>query len=211
MGAQEYFRRAMAIFHILAQGECLQTIARRYGFFQAATIWDHPENADLRKARTSMHVLAPGDVIHVPDPEKRVVDCATGKSHVFRVHLPKRGVHVILIDADGQAIAGSPYVLKVGSVERKGRTGSDGAIDEKGFRPDVDRGELELTDLGITRTLLIGHLDPHHGDSGSRQRLANLGYGDDEEGLAEFASDQGLPEGMTREAMRDAVRQESKS
>lgn len=197
--------------HVVAQGECMETIAHRYGFSDAQSIWDHPQNADLRGKRASRHVLAPGDVVFIPDRAKKLVNCAVEQTNKFKVQLPKRDVHVVLIDADGKPISGSPYKLRVGGIEREGKTGSDGAICEKGFPPNVDRGDLELPELGIRRTLQIGHLDPHHSDSGWRQRLANLGYEPDEGGLSQFARDQGLPDGTEAAAMRDALQKHSKS
>ncbi|MFL5350206.1 MAG: hypothetical protein ACJ8AT_35980 [Hyalangium sp.] len=201
----------MANSHIVTQGECMQTIARRHGFADAMAIWNHPSNQELRNRRKSPNVLAPGDVVHIPDLKKKVAECATGKNHKFRLRFATRDVHVVFKDADGEPIANSPYVLRVGDDERQGQTGADGAVREKGFHPGETRAEIELTDLGIKRTLLIGHLDPHHDESGWRQRLANLGYDSNEEGLAEFARDQELPEGTDAEKIRDALYEQSKS
>jgi hypothetical protein len=39
--------------HTVAEGECLSSIAHRYGFFWK-TLWDHPENARV------FHTAAPG-------------------------------------------------------------------------------------------------------------------------------------------------------
>ncbi|WP_224372646.1 hypothetical protein [Hyalangium versicolor] len=201
----------MASSHTVSQGECMRTIARRHGFSDAMAIWNHPNNEGLRNRRKSPHVLAPGDVVYIPDAKKKVVECATGKSHKFRVRLAKRDVHVVFVDADGQPLANSPYVLRVGNIERKGQTGADGAIHEKGFHPREERAELELTELGITRTLLIGHLNPHHEESGWRQRLANLGYEANESGLADFARDHDFPEDTEAEALRNALHEHSHS
>lgn len=201
----------MANSHIVSQGECMQTIARRHGFADAMAIWNHPKNQQLRERRKSPNVLAPGDVVYIPDLKQKVAQCATGANHKFRLKFATRGVHVVFKDADGEPIANSPYVLRVGDDERQGQTGADGAVNEEGFHPGETRAELELTDLGIKRTLLIGHLDPHHDETGWRQRLANLGYDSNEEGLAEFARDQEFQEGTDAEKIRDALYEQSKS
>src|SRR5690606_17426642 len=52
--------------HRVAQGECLSTIAHRFGLESWKVLWDHPENAPLRERRKSPHVLLPGDVVAVP-------------------------------------------------------------------------------------------------------------------------------------------------
>jgi hypothetical protein len=201
----------MANTHIVSQGECMNTIARQHGFPDASAIWNHPGNEELRRLRKSPHVLAPGDAVHIPERKVKTVECAAGASHKFKAKLPRRDVHVVFVDADGQPVAGSAYVLRVGGDERHGQTGADGAVHEKGFPPNIHEAVLELTDLGIVRTLLIGHLDPHHDDSGWRQRLTNLGYEGDESGLMEFARDRGLPEDAQAEQIRDSLQEHSKS
>lgn len=201
----------MGTWHKVVQGECMQSIAARYGFSTADMIWLDSKNDDLRKRRSSKYVLAPGDMVYIPAPRKKVMPCATGKAHRFKVRLPRRNVHVVLTDGSGQPIANSSYLLQVGSERRSGKTDSNGAVHEKGFPPHIDRGELRLPELGIKRTLLIGHLDPHHEDSGWRQRLINLGYRGDEDGLAQFASDQQLARDTDAETIRNALHKCSRS
>ena len=189
----------------------MQSIAARHGFADGDFIWNHPNNDELRKRRASPNVLAPGDVVFIPDRTMKVVQCATGMSQRFVVRLPKRAVHVVLRDGAGAAIANSPYVLRAGDVERKGRSDSDGVVHEAGLRPSIDRATLELTELGITRVLLIGHLDPHDQETGWRQRLANLGYDDDKDGLAQFRRDQALPEDADEATVQNALYRQSKA
>lgn len=195
-----------ALLHTVAQGECIRTIANRHGFADPEVIWRHDDNAELRKRRPSANVLAPGDQVAIPDREEKVVDCAAGRVHRFVVRRPTRDLRVVFIDALGAAVAGTPYVLVLGDEERRGTTGSDGAVDEKNLGLDVDVATLHLTDLGIRRVLRVGHLDPHHEDTGWRQRLENLGYPGDEEGLAAFAGDQALPEDADADAVREKLR-----
>jgi hypothetical protein len=120
-------------------------------------------------------------------------------------------VNVVLRDGAGAPIANSPYVLRAGDTVRKGRSDAGGVVHEAGLRPSIDRATLELTELGNTRELLIGHLNPHDHESGWRQRLANLGYDDDEDGLAEFRRDQKLPEDAAEATVQNALYQQSKA
>lgn len=53
--------------HVVRQGECLSAIAKRYGFASYRIIYDHPDNAELRRARPNPNLLFPGDVIVIPD------------------------------------------------------------------------------------------------------------------------------------------------
>jgi hypothetical protein len=41
----------MSSFHIVQQGEHLSGIAAKFGFSSFRTIWQHPENAELKKLR----------------------------------------------------------------------------------------------------------------------------------------------------------------
>ena len=195
-----------ALTHTVAQGECIRTIANRHGFADPEVIWRHEDNAELRKVRPSANVLAPGDRVAIPDRDEKTVDAAAGRVHRFVVRRPKRDLRVVFIDATGAAVAGTPYVLTLGKEERRGTTGSDGAVDEKDIGLDVDLATLHLPDLGIRRILRVGHLDPHHEDTGWRQRLENLGYRGDEEGLAAFSGDQDLPENADATTVRERLR-----
>jgi hypothetical protein len=196
--------------HVVAQGECLAAIAHRYGFPDPDAIWKLPENADLRQQRTP-NVLLPGDVVHLPERKPKALPCPSGKVNRFRVRLPTRGVHVVLVDALGHPIAGHKYTLQVGKVTRTGKTGDDGSLCEKGLNPRIDTGTLRIPDLGLEMTLLIGHLDPPHEESGWRQRLVNLGYEDTDGGLRRFGHDKGLADDADPETIRHRLLEHSRS
>ena len=55
----------MSINHIVRQGEHLSQIALNYGFRDYKIIWDHPDNAALKKLRKSPNVLMPGDTLRI--------------------------------------------------------------------------------------------------------------------------------------------------
>lgn len=68
--------------HTVKQGECMSSIAGKYGHFWE-TLWDHPQNADLKERRGDPNVLNPGDTVHVPDKIEKSENCATGQTHRF--------------------------------------------------------------------------------------------------------------------------------
>ncbi|MHC4416894.1 MAG: peptidoglycan-binding domain-containing protein [Planctomycetota bacterium] len=70
--------------HRVRAGECITSIAQRSGFFWE-TVWDHSENAELKRARQDPNVLLPGDVVHVPDIEVKEEDGNTEARHRFRL------------------------------------------------------------------------------------------------------------------------------
>jgi hypothetical protein len=55
---------------IIKQGECLTTIALARGFVPQ-TIWDHPDNAELKELRHTHQALLPGDRVVIPDLEEK--------------------------------------------------------------------------------------------------------------------------------------------
>lgn len=69
--------------HKVCQGECIESLADRYGFFPE-TLWKHSENSELRKLRDDQNILQPGDVVMIPDLEMREESAATEKLHKFR-------------------------------------------------------------------------------------------------------------------------------
>ena len=75
------------MIHIAVQGDSIPSIAFEAGLFPE-TIWEHPENQQLREIRKDLNVLLPGDPVFVPEKRRRVENAATDKAHKFR----RRGV-----------------------------------------------------------------------------------------------------------------------
>lgn len=176
-------------------GDCLTSIAARFGFRDYRVIYEHPENAAFRKKRKNPNVIQPGDRLFIPDRGEKAVGCATGRAHRFTLKRPRKELRLVLIDPDGKPIGGKPYKLVVAGKTIEKRTGSDGVIHE---RVPVDAEEATLTIQGLTRLLRIGDLDPMKdvGTSlrGIKARLTNLGF------------DTGGVEGTMDEDTRDAIR-----
>lgn len=187
--------------HTVRPGECIDSIAHRYGLW-AQTLWDHPDNAALREQRKSRNVLFPGDVVVVPDVREELHEAVTGKRHRFR----RRGVPSKLdvrIHEDGKAIADAPYRYELGGeVVHEGRTDGDGHVREW-IPPAAESARIVLkpdTEGERVIPLRVGHLDPVTSESGIRGRLFNLGYldrvDDDEDqvllALCYFQEDEGL-------------------
>jgi len=70
--------------HVIRQGECILSIATQYGH-KWETIWDAPENKELKKERKHPGVLLPGDKISIPDIKLKSASLATGSRHTVKI------------------------------------------------------------------------------------------------------------------------------
>jgi hypothetical protein len=81
----------MPIEHRVRQGECISSIAEKYGLFQE-TIWNDPANAALKNEREDPNILRSGDLVIIPEMREKDDSCATSQKHRFR----KKGVPIKL-------------------------------------------------------------------------------------------------------------------
>jgi hypothetical protein len=194
----------MSLPHPIVPGECLSSVAHRYGFGEARAIWSHPDNAELRKKRPDPNALLPGDVVAIPDKEPRKESAPAGKRTVFRVRRPRAWLRLFLRDDDGTALAGKKYWLVTGNSGFEGRTDERGRLEQK-VPPDaqdadlvvwMDEEDVEAEVLAVS--LKLGHLPPLEEPTGAQARLTSLGYpcGEAEmpAALRAFQKAQGLPE-----------------
>lgn len=162
--------------HVVRQGECIESIARAHGYLPD-TLWNHPDNAQLKRERKDPSLLLPGDRVQVPDPRPRQEQAADGRKHRFRRKgLPsKLRVQVL---RDGEPRKSEPYTLNIDGRLSKGTTDGDGVV-EVPVPPDAQKGTLIVgKDEQDQQTfeLRLSGLDPIASISGVQQRLENLGY-----------------------------------
>jgi N-acetylmuramoyl-L-alanine amidase len=165
---------------IIAQGEGMARLAIESGHFWQ-TLWELPENKELREARGHPEVLLPGDRVTIPPLRPKSASGATGKVHRFRRRgMPVPLTHVVR-DAEGKPVGGLRYELVAGGATFAETTGDDGVISHW---VDPMAGEATLTVWpardGFPETLVwkiaVGHLDPVNTVSGMISRLNSLGY-----------------------------------
>ena len=166
-------------YHVVSARENLESIAFLYGFW-AATIWDHPSNADLRKLRKDPCVLAEGDKVFIPQMRSRTETGETNLVHRFKVkNTPSLLRFRPLVFGD--PLVKEKYLLIVDDAEPiEGVIGDDGTI--KHFvRPDARVAKVIVGEgLGqITYTLELRTLYPSSEEVGIRMRLEQLGLFDD--------------------------------
>jgi hypothetical protein len=170
----------MASEHTVEQGEHLSRIAKRYGFSDYRTIWDHPQNAALKQKRQNPNVLNPGDRLHIPDKEVREESRSTDQKHRFQVKSHRLTLRLVLEDIYEKPIANAPCELHVESEVHQLTTDGKGKI-EQDIPATADNGRLivkskETAIDQLVIPLKIGHLDPVAEVPGQKARLANLGY-----------------------------------
>jgi N-acetylmuramoyl-L-alanine amidase len=173
--------RLMGFYLTVEQGDHLPGIAHEHGFSDWRTIWDDPNNAELRRQRTDAGVLAPGDRLYIPDKKPSAGEKApSGSTARFRVKRSLPRLRLIVRGFGGKPLASTECKVTVSGASTTAHTGADGLI-EIDLAPDATEATLEAN--GQSWTLKIGHLDPPDTDTGLWARLRNLGYLIDEETL----------------------------
>ena len=157
--------------HVVQPGECLFSIAYKYGFFWK-TLWGLPANRELRVARQDPGQLLVGDRIMIPDRQTKTVAANTDARHVF----VKQGVPAklrLVVEYEDMPVSNSNYVLVVDGAILQGTTDEQGLL-EVSIPPDASEGVLDIN--GLHFALQLGALDPSSENVGIQQRLANLGF-----------------------------------
>lgn len=157
---------------VIAQGEYLTRIASELGF-DADEVWNHSANRELRERRPNPEILAPGDILRVPErPTPTGAPIQRGGTHRYRAQVPRVMIRLIL-----QGCAGEPYELRglPGGESRTGSVGSDGEVRFE-VPTYVSEVELHLPRRQAIVPVRVGHLDPVDEASGERARLTQLGH-----------------------------------
>jgi len=165
---------AEVIDHEIAQGECLSSIAKQYGF-DWQFIWNHALNADLRKLRKTPNVLKPGDVLHIPAKEIKHEDRAADALHNFQITgVPTK--LILRLMRGGKPLANENYTLRISSgAAITDKTDSTGKI-EKVIPANETYASLLLSNGLEEYPLKLAHLDPVETTTGLQARLRNLGF-----------------------------------
>jgi hypothetical protein len=166
--------------HVVAQGDCMSSLAKRYGFRSYKTIYDDADNADLKQKRSDPNILFPGDRVVIPDKDGRVEEKPTGARHRFVVETTPTFVR-LQIDTDRELA----YRLQIDGREPiEGKTdGSDVIAHE--IEADARAANITLwpatledkrDDNGVAIPLRLGALDPLEEVAGVQGRLLNLAF-----------------------------------
>ncbi|MBX7174325.1 MAG: peptidoglycan-binding protein [Pyrinomonadaceae bacterium] len=163
----------MATNYQVKQGDCISSIAFEHGFFPD-TIWNHPDNAELKEKRQDPNILMPGDVVIVPDKRIKEVSEPTNQVHKFKCkNTPEKFKIQLLMDEGPRA--NEEYELEIEDLKFSGTTNSEGKL-EQSIPPNAKKGKLTLKKDGTVFELRLGNLNPSDEITGAQGRLRNLGF-----------------------------------
>lgn len=162
--------------YVIKQGESLATLSRQDGF-DPDDVWGDPANADISALRSDPMVLAPCDVVYLPDPsDPPAIGLQSGTDNNFNA-APSEPLYarLRLVDDSGAPLAGQTFVVDDGSDSPpQGTTDGDGNADlELPYGQTSIRIHLPDSDLDLVAQ--VAYLDPITEPSGLQQRLAALG------------------------------------
>ncbi len=206
----------MAQDYEVEQGDCMSSIAFENGFFWQ-TLWNLPENANLKARRKNPNVLMTGDLVHIPDLTVKNEPGATEMTHKFLLKGVPEILRMKLQDASHKPRPNLDYVIVIDGLSRRGKTDANGELKES-IPPNARAGKLTFPALhsldkagtpipgrpkNTVMLLQLGGLNPISEVSGVKARLANLKFYkcpvdetcDDatKQAISKFQASQGLP------------------
>lgn len=160
------------------QGECVASIAFKSGL-HPDTLWNHPENSELKNLRKDPSVLAPGDSIFIPEKEIAPVSAASEQKHRFRRKGLPEILRIVLEDNHGDPRSNVNYTIDVDGTSEDGQTGDDGLI-EFPIQPDASECDIyiepEVEDIAEGEGKMALMLE-----DGSGYEFVEIGPGEEEE------------------------------
>lgn len=164
----------MSVKYTIKPGECISSVAFAHGLFPD-TIWNDPENREIREKRKSPNILHPGDIVAIPEKKIKEESAATAQTHRFlRKGVPEK-FKMQFLDEKNNPLANQKYIIEIDGILSKGSTDGDGKI-EQSIPPNARGGKIVIGELRDEYLLNFGHIDPIEEISGVQGRLNNLGY-----------------------------------
>jgi N-acetylmuramoyl-L-alanine amidase len=165
--------------YVVKPGDYLSKIAKEYGFADWKTLWNHPQNAELKKKRQNPNVLYPGDKLVIPEKKERQESGATEQHHKFVAKHKTLKLRLVLKDLNFKPLANKKCVLHVDGQEFEITSQANGLVEHE-IKPTAERARLLVEDdkspITVEVPIEIGKLHPVDEVSGQKARLNNLGY-----------------------------------
>ena len=159
--------------YVVKEGDSIESIAFEKGYFWE-TVWEHPDNAELKEVRKDPNVLLPGDRVTIPEKTPKQESGETEMRHRFlRKGIPATFA-LQVFDRD-EPWANQPYTLTVDDLVFTGVTDPDGLLRHP-VPPNAKKGRLTIGPDEAVFDLDFGAVDPITEPKGIQQRLNNLGF-----------------------------------
>jgi N-acetylmuramoyl-L-alanine amidase len=161
--------------YVVQPDDCMHSIAYDHGFFWE-TLWNLPENRELKDARQDPYVLYPGDRVFIPDLRKKEEAGETEQRHRFKLKEVPAKLRLQVLSED-EPVANEPYTIDIDGHIEHGETDDDGFI-EVSIKPNAKRAKLKVGSGAKLKVyeLQLGGLTPNDGIRGVQSRLNNLGF-----------------------------------
>jgi hypothetical protein len=163
--------------YVVKQGDYLAKLAYRFGF-DAATVWMQDENSDLRALRCNPNILAPCDILYIPEPaDPEAITLEVGQTNTFTSDPPTVQVVVQFngTDADASIYSSQPFQIAELPELTELRTNENGVAT---IDVPVTLSSITLTfsNTGASQSILIADMDPINTLAGIFKRLQHLGF-----------------------------------
>jgi hypothetical protein len=163
--------------YVVRQGDYLAKIAARLGF-DADSVWNAPDNDPLRAQGRTPNVLAPGDILYVPNDKPAWRSLDVGQTNEYVAGSPAVSLTMTFVDENGDPLANTECVYDGLRAVTAPPAATDGAGSLQIQVPvDQEPFLLVFPSTQVSFMVRVGHVDPHTTAAGALQRLYNLGYG----------------------------------
>jgi hypothetical protein len=178
--------------HKVVQGDCLISIAQKFGIANWQTIYDAPENEAFKKLRKNPNMICPDDIVHIPDLTGTKQQANLNKKTTYVLKKAKGLLSVCLVDKKSNPLPDVPYDVSFFKTQKDTngeplkviageKTDADGYVEQKlpkaakfaiiTYSPYPTRPSLKLK-MGLK----VGELDDPHTQLGMRSRLNHFGF-----------------------------------
>jgi len=161
------------------QGDSMSSLARKHGFCWE-TIWNHPENDQLKQQRGNPDILYPGDRVFIPALIQKEEIIETEQRHRFVVN-GRASTLALILEYNDTVLADTRCCFAVDGHWLEANTDSNGLLEARVSNRANNIHLLVFPNLDNIPTeihweISVGHLNPKDEMTGVQQRLANLGY-----------------------------------
>lgn len=162
--------------YVIRQGDSLATLSRRDDF-DIDKVWRDPTNEELREVRDDPMVLAPLDIVYLPEPSvPEMMSLQSGTDNLFEAaSVPPLYARLCLVDDSGAPLASQTCIIAADTGSPQNAVTDEGGCLDLEVPYGVATVRISLPDSDVDLVAQVAHLDPVVEATGLQQRLAALG------------------------------------